>query len=268
MTLQTYRTLGGVGASLMVLGIVSTALTLVRYAFLNSALINSAFTAISGIVSSLVLVGFVLFLVAMYGLSRSYKEHKIFDYILYGIIIGIIAGVITVVFTLVFYFNNLSSFINVSSPTQVSSAMLTLLAPTMAAIGFVSLIPMVFNVLALNLLAKKSQVTLFKKAALIFLASAFVQIVSGIVFAFWAPLGAVSLDNFVLFIVPAGIVQYAAWAVLAFAFFRIPVPPSNPITVSSAAYPTGETGQTKHCPNCGAENRMDSIYCVKCGKKL
>lgn len=268
MTLQTYKTLGGVGASLMVLGIVSTALTLIRYAFQNSALINSAFTAINGIVSSLALVGFVLFLVAMYGLSRTYNEHKIFDYILYGIIIGIIAGVVTVIFALVFYFNNLSSFVNVSSPTEVSSAMLTLLAPSLAAIGFVSLIPMVFNVLALNLLAKKSQVSLFRKAAIILLASAFVQIVSWIVFVFWAPLGAISLDTFALFIVPAGIVQYAAWAVLAFAFFRIKAPPSTPITVSSSAYPAGKFGQIKHCPYCGSENSLDAVYCVKCGKKF
>ena len=204
----------------------------------------------------------------MYGLSRTYKEHKIFNYVIYGIIIAIITGVITVVITLVFLFSNISSFINVTSPTQISSAMLTVMAPSMAAVGFVSFIPIVFNVLALNLLAKKSQVPLFKKAALIFLASAFVQVISGIVFAFWTPLNAVSLETFSLFIIPSGIVQYIAWAILAFAFFRITIPPSEPITVSSPAYPTGETGQTKHCLYCDAENSVDSIYCVKCGKKL
>jgi uncharacterized membrane protein len=255
----------------MVLGLISTVLSLARYAFPNSALdfVYSTFGTVIGLV---VFVGFILFLVAMYGFSKSYGENKIFNYILYGLIITIIAAVIACVFMFVLFFANLQSlYPNMSSPQQITSDMMTFMAPFMAIFGFITFIETVFTVLSLNLLAAKSQVHMFKTSAKTFLASAFIQVIAGLVFAFWATLHTVSIDSFALFVVPAGLVQYAAWAMLAAAFFKVTVPSAIPINVSStvdSASVAVVTGQTRYCIYCGTQNSADSLYCTKCGKKL
>ena len=92
--------LGGVGACLTLLGAISTVLSLVRYAFPNFAAADLAFSSVSGVVGLLAFVGFILFFVAMYGFSKDYSEHKIFDYILYGLIIAIVAAVIAAIIML------------------------------------------------------------------------------------------------------------------------------------------------------------------------
>jgi len=205
----------------------------------------------------------------MYGFSKDYGEHKIFDYVLYGLIITIVAAVIAGIIMLAFFFANLTSiFPNLdsqpSSP-QITSLIIPFITPFLAVFGFISLINVVFTVLALNLLAVKSQVHLFRTSAKVFLAGAFVQIVAGIVFAVWASSNSVSLETLTLVAVPGGLVQYAAWALLAMAFFRITVPPNQ--TGAPPNEYRSVTGQVKYCPYCGAQNSTDTVYCSRCGKK-
>ena len=73
MTLESNKTLGGVGALLMVIG-----------PFLG------AYTGVLG------LIGLILVLIALKGLSDHYNEGGIFNNALYGAIIAIIGGVVTV----------------------------------------------------------------------------------------------------------------------------------------------------------------------------
>lgn len=73
MTLDSNKTLGGVGALLMVIG-----------PFLGS------YTGVLG------LIGLILVLIALKGLSDHYTEGGIFNNALYGVIIAIIGGVISV----------------------------------------------------------------------------------------------------------------------------------------------------------------------------
>jgi uncharacterized membrane protein len=261
--------LGGVGACLILLGVISTVLTLARFAFPDSLGMNLAYSLATSVIGILALVGFVLFFIAMYGLSKDYNEHRIFDYVLYGLIITIVAAVIAGLILIVYFFTNLASIfpnLNVTpSSPQINSTMLSALAPFLGVFGFITLINIVFNVLALNLLASKTQVRLFRTTAKVFLAGAVVQIAAGIVFAVWASSGSVSLDTIALVSVPGGLVQYIAWALLAKAFFTINVPPTQtgaPSNVYGAV-----TGQVKYCPYCGAQNTADTIYCVQCGKK-
>jgi uncharacterized membrane protein len=67
----------------------------------------------------------------MYGFSKAYGEHRIFSYILWGLIITIVAAVIAVVIYLVIIFSNIASLIpslstSTTSPNQITALMLYL----------------------------------------------------------------------------------------------------------------------------------------------
>ena len=85
MTLESSRTLGGIGAILMVIGPLADACT--------------------GIIE---LVGLVLVLVAFNGLADYYKERSIFSNVVFGIFAVIIGAVIAVVVVVTAAFSMLS----------------------------------------------------------------------------------------------------------------------------------------------------------------
>jgi uncharacterized membrane protein len=226
LSIQTNRTLGGIGACLTVASAVGGISSLIQYAYPNLAATNPVYSIVS-VFGSLGFVGFILFLIAMFGFSKAYGEKRIFSYLLWGIIITIIAAVITVAIFVAVLFVNLSSIIqsfNPSNPsqTQIISIMLTYLAPLLAVFGFVSLINVLFTVKVFNLLATKSEVPLFRGAAKVLLAGASLTIVLGIVFTLLASSGLASL-NTLLIVDSWRIMQDIAWVLLAFAFFRIRV---------------------------------------------
>jgi uncharacterized membrane protein len=262
--------LGGIGACLTLIGAVSSVSSLIRYTYPNSGVANVAYSAISSIFGSLAFIGFILFLIAMYGFSRDYGEHKIFNYILYGILFSIVAAVIVGIIAFVIIFANIGSIIpnvntSTNSPTQITDIVLTYLGPVFAIIGFVGLINIIFNVKAFNLLADKSKVPLFRTAAKVLLAGGLLTIALGIVFAITAASGAASLDTLAIATVPGGLVQDIAWLLLAIAFFRIKAPPTQTFTPSNIPI---VSVQLKYCPNCGTPNQIDAIYCTHCGRKL
>lgn len=76
MTLETDKSLGGVGAILLVIGTIPFA---------------GAYTGI------LALVGLILVLIAMKGLSSYYSDSSIFNNALYAIIIAIVGGIVSIV---------------------------------------------------------------------------------------------------------------------------------------------------------------------------
>ncbi len=96
MTIQTNRTLGGLGAIFSVLGAISTISSVFLYGYPTSSIANLSLVLISGVVGLFGFVGFILFLIAMYGFSRDYTEHRIFNYILYGFLCTVVAGIIAV----------------------------------------------------------------------------------------------------------------------------------------------------------------------------
>jgi uncharacterized membrane protein len=269
LTIQTNRTLGGIGACFTLIGAVSSVSSLIRFAYPNSAIANLTYTAVSGIAGFLAFIGFILFLVAMNGFSKDYREPKIFDYIIWGIIITIVAAVIAGAILILIVFANFASiFPNLSqstpSSTQIPSQISSYISPFFAIIGFVSLINIVFNVKAFNLLANKSNVPLFRTAAKVLLAGGLVSIVLGIVFAAMASYGLLSFDTLLIVAVPGGLVQEIAWLLLAMSFFRISPPATQTVTSSN---PPTFSGQARFCSSCGAENKLDANYCTRCGKK-
>ena len=270
MTIQTNRTLGGIGACLTVIGAVSSVSSLLLYAYPNSGAVTLAYSAITSIVGSLSFIGFILFFIAMYGFSKDYNEHRIFDYILYGIIVTVVAAVVVGVIAFIIIFSNLGSIIpnlngSSNSPTQATDMILTNLSPVFAIIGFVALIFVIYFVKAFNLLSDKSQVSLFRTAAKILLIGSLLSIALEFAFAALAYSGLASRNTLTIVAVPGGLVQDIAWLLFAIAFFRIK--PTVTQTLTPTYMPT-VSGQPKYCSNCGNPNQQDSTYCTRCGQIL
>jgi len=202
----------------------------------------------------------------MYGFSKDYAERRIFMYIIYGILIAIVSGVIIGVawigFTIIGVLGQLSSAGSPSgSPQALIIPFTAILVP---ALSVITLVTMLFIYRSYNLLAEKSDVQLFRTAGKIFVLSAILNIILGILFAVLSYTGVIQFTTIVLALTPGAFVQYIAWALSAKGFFAIqpPAPPTAP----TQPYPTAS--QTLYCPNCGAQTQPGNVYCVRCGKKL
>jgi len=266
VTIQTNRTLGGLGACFTLVGAVSNILSIFSYS--NPTSPNLAILGVSSIFSVFAFVGFILFLIAMYGFSRDYIEHKIFNLIIYGIIITIVAAVIALAVWFVYFFVNLVSIIpninsNPSSP-EIQSIIMPYLAPITAIFGSVGLINIVFTVRALNLLSNKSVVPMFRNGAKFLLAGGLVTLVLGIVYIAFAASALTTYGTLTIIAIPGSIVQEVGWALLAIAFFRIKVPSTQTVLPSTATVFL----QMKYCSNCGVQNPTDAAFCIRCGKAL
>lgn len=73
-----------------------------------------------------------------------------------------------------------------------------------------------------------------------------------------------------IFVLPSvsAVLAYVTWIVVAKAFYSIKAPLRQeqlPVPAQSA---TSAIRQVKYCPHCGAQNRVDASYCVRCGKTL
>jgi uncharacterized membrane protein len=175
MTLQSNKTLGGVGALLMVI----------------SPFLVSGFTLLVG------LVGLILVLIAVKGLSDHYKEASIFNNTLYGVILSIVG---VVVFVAALFVTAISFFTNVlgielstafSDPTAFSNidwteAMIldNLMSHVAALVGSLVIL-FIFVVVAaifyrksLTTLAEKTGVGRFGTAGLLLLIGAVLTIIA------------------------------------------------------------------------------------------
>jgi uncharacterized membrane protein len=203
-------------------------LSVFQYGNLNAPTAASlVVSSVASFVGIFTLVGFILFLIAMYGFSKIYGERRIFNYVIYGIIAAIILGVITFAAILAVFFANLPSLISSINPSTppsssaITSVVLPFIAPMIAVFAAVALVVIVFYMLAFNFLAKKSGVPLFRVGAKILLAGVIVSLAVGVVFAVLAVNGSIDYVTFLMAGVPGGLVQEIGWIVLAFAFFRI-----------------------------------------------
>jgi len=183
MNLQSSKTLGGVGALLMVIT-----------PFLGSS------TGVLG------LIGLILVVIALKGLSDHYSEEGIFNNALYGAIIAIVGGVISVAVIVVAAVDFLSAVgIDISTawsdPTVFSSInweeLVTwdILSPYIAAIMGSLVLLFVFVVIAaiflrrsLTILSEKTGVGLFGTAGLLMLIGAILTIIGIGVLLLWVAL--------------------------------------------------------------------------------
>ncbi len=269
MSAQTDRNLGGIGSILVLLGVIGTIINVVRYAF-PSTLLLAGLSLVSGLFGLLSFVGWLLFLVAMYNLSKYYNERRIINYIVYGFAAAFVAAIIVGVAFAMFAIGTILG--SSSFPLTGTSSIFDSLGTFSPIFGVVGLVYIVFKLKALNLVSAKTQISLFSKSALVFVVGAIVQIAVSIGLVIWASasLTTISLFSLALVSLPGGLIQYVAWAMLAKAFYSIK-PSQIPVAAYAPVYPSSSAsavaGQTKYCIHCGAANSPDMTYCIKCGKK-
>jgi uncharacterized membrane protein len=178
MSIETSKTLGGIGAILMFIGIIPV-------------------VSIYGIIE---LIGLILVMVALYNLGRYYSESGIFNNALYGLIAGIIGGVIAVGTVILTVLTSLTDFIYTLYPgwngdwtalsgltPDPSNITFDAIGPFLAGIFATFLILWVFAIIAtffvrrsLISLSAKSGVGLFSTAGLLMLIGAVLIIALGI----------------------------------------------------------------------------------------
>jgi uncharacterized membrane protein len=180
MTFESSKTLGGIGAILMFISV---------FPYINYF----------GIIP---LIGAILFLIALYGFARTYKESGIFDNALYGVIAGIVGVVLSIAIGIAVVLPNIKDFLMKLYPswngnwTTISS--LSGMTPNTGNIGFGDVIPFitaailvivtlwVFAIIAtflfrrsLKQLSAKTNVGLFSTAGMLLLIGAVLIIAFG-----------------------------------------------------------------------------------------
>jgi uncharacterized membrane protein len=266
MAVSSNRMLGGVGASLLVVSAFSPLLVLPRlldyYSTGTMTGASSPFLSVLGLAG---LAGLILFLVAMKGFSRDYKDSGIFNNALYGVLSSIVVAVLAAVVIIVVVLMNFSSMIQtlnpVPQPTDIVQSVVGYVVPVMPVVSLAGLAQALFMMRAFNLLAAKSEVRLFRTAGWALVAGSLLAIVLasvGVLLFFAASLSA----SIVLAVPVIGtMVSYLAWVFAAKAFFTIKEPTAQTFSASPAR-------QLKYCAHCGAENLPDAVFCTRCGKNL
>jgi uncharacterized membrane protein len=180
MTLESSKTMGGIGALLLFIGVIP-----IPYA--------------QPYLWIIALIGFILVLAGLHGLASDYKEDGIFDNALYGFIAGIVGAVATVVAAIyvVFYTSIFTDFLHKIFPTWDGKwYSLAGLTPTTSKITVDAVMPILgafFGLLAilwifliisayfdrrsLKMLSKKANVGLFSTAGLLLLIGAALAII-------------------------------------------------------------------------------------------
>ena len=214
----------------------------------------SALSVGSQIVSILTLVGFVLFMVTMYLLSKHYHTYGIFWNILKAFLIMLVTVVIAIIVIVLAIFSLLGVGLGASEfvgPGFIWGIFAAVLIPVLV-IYAVSIYCGVLYRRAFNLLADKSGVGEFKTMGLLYLIGT---------------------------ILPIPVLSWIGWifAVLGYNKLKDTPPPQTdsyvsatvpPQTNSSYQTPSQTAQATKTCAHCGAENVLDANYCCGCGSQI
>ncbi|HSV49007.1 MAG TPA: DUF996 domain-containing protein [Candidatus Acidoferrales bacterium] len=228
---------------------------------------NLELLLLNGLIGLLPFIGFILFLVAMYGFSKDYSEPRIFRYIIYAFIGALVTAIVIMTIWAILTFVNIlnqATLSSLTSSTDVESLLAPYLSPIIPVMSVVALIWIYFNYKSYNLLAAKSEVPLFRNAAKIFVIGAIVNVAGASVFAVLAYTGIINITFMELVSLPGGLIQYVAWAYMAKGVSAIKVPLKQ--TVAPQTFPFGMA--TQFCSNCGAPTQPNDVFCVRCGKKF
>jgi uncharacterized membrane protein len=198
MTLETNKTLGGIGAILMAIG------------FLPFA---GAYTGI------IALVGLILVLVAVKGFSDYYKDSGIFNNMIYAIVIGIVGAAIAGVLIVSAAFGILSAIgINMNNWTdwtmfqniQWQNINISTIMPYVATILLSLVLLFVFAIVAaiflrrsMTSLSEKTRVHMFATTGLLFLIGAILTIVVIGLILLWVGLLLLAVSFFTIPLQPA-----------------------------------------------------------------
>ena len=187
------------------------------------------------------IAGFIMFMYSMYSLSNYYNEPAIFKNVLYAFIVSIVSGVVVLILEFAVLISAFAGIFTTNTPSPVAPvfSLLTYVVVIVVSLAF-GIVNGVLYMRAFNKLKEKSGVDNFGTAGLLYLIGVFIPLIGWI-----------------------------AWIFAAMGFKKLKVAPAvSPYVPYSAQPPLSTTAQTKRCPNCGAENRADALYCSNCGKPL
>jgi uncharacterized membrane protein len=222
---ESNKILGGVGTLLMAIG---------------------SFVPFAGPIGIVFIIGIILLLISMKGLSENFREPSIWRNAINGFIFGIIGIGIAIVVFAVFLFSMISSAAFFSAPGVVFGVVGLIFGVIVVFVFF--LLEAIFYKRAFDSLAQRSGEGMFHTGGLLLLIGAVLTIV---------------IIGFILL--------FVAWILLAVAFFSMRSPAQQPTSYATPSQqstaPPG-TGQIKYCPYCGAENKIDAAFCTHCGRKL
>jgi uncharacterized membrane protein len=208
-----------------------------------------AFSIFGGLILFLIIMvaagiaGFIMFMYSMHSLSNYYKEPEIFKNVLYAFIMSIVSGAVVVILEFAVLLSAFSGFSSIATPSSVTpvftKVILTYAVVIVVALAF-GIVNGVLYMRAFNKLKEKSGVDNFGTAGLLILIGVFIPIISWI-----------------------------AWIFAAMGFNKLKAAPTPSQYVPYSVHPPLSTKtQIKRCPNCGAENLTDALYCNSCGKPL
>jgi uncharacterized membrane protein len=273
MAIESNRTLGFVGVLLSAIGFIGGFFSLGQV--FNELSSLSAFQILFGVIG---FVGAILFLVAMYGFSKDYRDSGIFNNVLYGFLSAIIGGAVSGVLMSVIVFMNIGKLVttlNPISPFQIGSMsnfyqeIIGYLLPVLIASCVIALVQAIFYQHAFKKLAGKSEVRTFQTVGLLIVVAAVLNIIATSVAGLLVFVASLSASAALVMPVVGGTVSLVAWILAANAFLSIKKPASPLLPpLPLPTYPS-EGGQLKRfCPSCGAENKFSAVYCAQCGKRL
>ena len=247
MSFESTRSMARAALLLIVLGTVVSPAVAIAAAFLRVPL---ASLFVTGILSILSFVGYILFLVAMNRFSNLYKEPAIFKNTLYGFLTAIIGGVALVLVFVGLLFTSLSEIIPLGSftpgttsvPSVFYSIIVFLIVVWLGAF-VLALIQSVFYKRAFDALAEKSGEENFKTAGLLMLIG-----------------GALTIALIGVFLFLVG------WIVALVGFFSMKPPQTQ--AYSSPLQQGASSTVKRYCSKCGGENNLDADFCSHCGNKL
>jgi uncharacterized membrane protein len=193
------------------------------------------------------IVGLILLLIAMNSLANYYNTPGIFKNLLYAVIIDIVTIVVVVALDFALLIpatRNISTSITTDPGSVFGGAFVGFILVAIIAVVML-IISAVLVMRSFNLLGEKSEVDSFKTAGLLYLIGVLLSIV-----------------------VIGGIIAWIGFIFAAIGFHRLkPLPPNSvPVTYPPQVPPPTTTIETKRCPYCQTENRMDATYCRFCGK--
>ena len=247
MSFESSRSKGRIATLLIVLLPIISSVVYVPLYFLRLPTFNVIYLSL--ILSALSYASYILFLVAMHGLSRVYNDNRIFKNSLYGFIASIIGAVVFVIIAFVVLAPILDQFTAYASspgavpPLSIVTSFLQVMVAVLIGGSILAAINGFFYRRAFYALAEKSGEGNFRTAGLLML-----------------------LGGALTIVVVGGLLFFIGWIIAAIGFFSLKPKPTQTYTPPSREL----SGQalTKRCPYCGTENNPDAIYCSHCGNKL
>ncbi|MGD8506336.1 MAG: DUF996 domain-containing protein [Candidatus Bathyarchaeota archaeon] len=239
MSLESSKTLGGVGAILI---------------------------AVGSFVPFLALVGIILVLIAMKGLSEYFSERGIFLNVLYGFIFSMIGIVVTIVLLVAALFAGTFTAMRPFSATTVFQDVLGGAFLAGVIVSIFSLLQAFLYRKSFTILSEMSGEKRFDTAGLLLLIGAILAIIiTGLMWLLVTFQGFEALLRFFFVSWIGGIFPLVAWILAAVGFSSIKMPTTQ--LPAEAPTPTVSV-EKKFCRYCGAKNETDAIFCEKCGREI